>query len=331
MTLVQDSALARWTIHPATPLHHPQIADFLATTAGIAGRKFAADSRDIAEQLAGAFPDAVHLMLDKSGRVRGYAVLHRPHGLEPEVVAEFLFDPAAPARVLGDVVAGTVERFRAEAASIPGAYLRTFIGTDQQSAIDALIGHGARQEGQFIRTRKDLSGEDTEELEALRIDGLALLSWPEVIERGLLEQVRQLQFDTFQEHFGNMSKTPEIFAQHIESRSFTPDFSIAVVDGGGAAVGYVLGSTYTYINQGVEERSAHTDYIGVRRDLRRHGIAEFLLRKVWSAALRRGLSLASLGTDIHNRSNAHVLYERLGYRAVEHQFAYRIDAPTGTE
>ncbi|WP_333563693.1 GNAT family N-acetyltransferase [Mycolicibacterium sp. BiH015] len=64
------------------------------------------------------------------------------------------------------------------------------------------------------------------------------------------------------------------------------------------------------------------------RDQRRRGIAELLLRKIWSAALSRGLSVASLGTDINNRSNAHLLYERLGYVAVERQSAYRIEAPS---
>jgi ribosomal protein S18 acetylase RimI-like enzyme len=76
----------------------------------------------------------------------------------------------------------------------------------------------------------------------------------------------------------------------------------------------------------VEERSAHTDYIGVRRDQRKSGIGEFLLRKVWLAALRRGFTIASLGTDINNASRAHLLYQRLGYVAVERQSAYRIDS-----
>jgi len=319
-----------WTVRSATAVDHPHIADFLATTAGIAGRKFAADSRDIAEQLDGAFPGAVQVVRDEAGRVRGYTVLHPPHGPEPEISAEFVFAPGTPTTLLDTVVAATVERFLAESADLPGAYLRTFIGTDQQPAIAALIARGARQEGQFIRTRKELSGEDADALDRAVIDGLTLLSWPEVIERGLLEQVRRLQYDTFLEHFGNMSKTPEIFAHHIESRSFTPDFSNAVVTDDGQVVGYVLGSTYTYLDGDTEERSAHTDYIGVRRDQRKRGIAEFLLRKIWLVALRRGLHLASLGTDIHNRSNAHILYERLGYHAVEHQFAYRIDALTGT-
>ena len=322
MTIVTDA----WTDHPATTLDFAQIADFLATTTGIAGRKFAADSRDVAEQLDGAFPSGVRVVRDESGQVRGYAVLHTPHGLEPEIIADFVFDPATPDVVLDGVVSDTVDRFAAEAVGIPGAYLRTFIGADQQAAIDVLVRRGARQEGQFIRTRKELGNEDAERLSASSIAGLTLLSWPEVIERGLGEQVRQLQFDTFREHFGNMSKTPEVFAHHIRSRSFTPDFSNAAVTDDGQVVGYVLGSTYSHLTGGIEERSAHTDYIGVRADQRKRGIAEFLLRKVWLAALRRGLHLASLGTDIHNRSNAHVLYERLGYQTVEHQFAYRIDA-----
>ena len=135
-----------------------------------------------------------------------------------------------------------------------------------------------------------------------------------------------MQFNTFLEHFGNMSKTPELWQRHIKSRSFTPDFSIATVDEAGDVVGYVLGSTYTTGVGASEERSAHTDYIGVRRGQRRRGIGEFLLKKIWLAALRRGLTIASLGTDINNRSNAHLLYRRLGYVAVENSFAYRIDA-----
>jgi ribosomal protein S18 acetylase RimI-like enzyme len=134
-----------------------------------------------------------------------------------------------------------------------------------------------------------------------------------------------VQYNTFLEHFGNMSKTRELWDHHLHSRLFTPDFSVAAVTADDEVVGYVLGSTYTAGSVGNEERSAHTDYIGVRRDRRRQGIAELLLKKVWLAALQRGLTVASLGTDINNRSKAHLLYARLGYVAVEHQSAYRID------
>jgi ribosomal protein S18 acetylase RimI-like enzyme len=200
------------------------------------------------------------------------------------------------------------------------------IGTDQQPAVEALINHGASREAEFVRTRKPLEHEHVAELAAANLPGLTVLTWPELVERGLTEQVRRLQFDTFLEHFGNMSKSPEAFHHHVNSRTFTPDFSNAAVDESGAVVGYVLGSTFSAGAAPADERSAHTDYIGVRSDQRKRGIGELLLRKIWLAALRRGLTVASLGTDIDNRSKAHLLYRRLGYVSVQSQYAYRIDA-----
>jgi ribosomal protein S18 acetylase RimI-like enzyme len=325
VTLTDHRIVDNWSVTPVIAHDHPLIADFLATTRGLRGRKFAADSRDVAEQLDGVFPGGATVVRDDLGRVRGYTALHRPHGLQSEVLADFVFDPRTPPNVVDDLVGSAVATFREEALGIKDAFFRTFIGADQQSAIDALIRRGAKQEGQFIRTRKPLADENPAALQAAAIDGLTLVQWPEIVERGLGEQVRQVQYDTFLEHFGNMSKTPDLWRHHIESRLFTPDFSLAAIDGGGDVVGYVIGSTYTAGVGETEERSAHTDYIGVRRDHRRRGIGEFLLKKIWLAALRRGLTVASLGTDINNRSNAHLLYRRLGYVAVENQFAYRID------
>jgi ribosomal protein S18 acetylase RimI-like enzyme len=325
MTLTDYRIVDNWSVTTATTHDHPLIADFLATTGGLGGRKFAADSRDIAEQLDGVFDGGTTVVRDASGRVRGYTALHRPHGLQPEVLADFVFDPDTPPNVVDDLVDAAVSRFEQEAADIPGAFFRAFIGAGQQSEIDALIRRGATQEGQFIRTRKPLDAENAAELDAAAVDGLTVLRWPEIISRGLEERVRRLQYDTFLEHFGNMSKTPQLWRSHLESRAFTPDFSLATVDEAGNVVGYVLGSTYTSGVGAAEERSAHTDYIGVRSDQRRRGIGEFLLKKVWLAAVRRGLTVASLGTDINNRSDAHLLYRRLGYVAVEQQAAYRID------
>jgi ribosomal protein S18 acetylase RimI-like enzyme len=321
--------LDQWSVTPLTTLDHPAIADFLATTEGLGGRKFAADSRDVAEQLSGVLPNGASVIRDQTERVRGYAALHQPLGLEPELTAQFVFAPDAPPDVVDDVVGATVSRFTQEAESLPGAYLRAFTGADERAVIGALVRRGARLEGEFIRTRKPLHDEDLHALEDASLEGITVLSWPEVTLRGLGEQVRRLQYDTFLEHFGNMSKTPEVWHHHINSRLFTPDFSVAALDQAGEVVGYVLGSTYTAGAAGSEERSAHTDYIGVRRDYRKRGVAELLLKKIWLAALRRGLTAASLGTDIRNRSNAHRLYRRIGYVAVEGQVAHRIDTDEG--
>lgn len=326
MTLAQDTraVTAGWTVTEVTPRHHPLIADFLATTPGIGGRKFAADSRDVAEQLDGAYPGSTVVLLDDTGAVAGYAALHRPDGAEPEVLGNFVFGPHAPADAVRAIVDDSVGQFGRIA--VPGAYLRVYIGADQAVAIAALAARGARRERQFASTRKVLHDEDPAALAEARIDSVRILPWPEVVSGGFAEQVRQVQFDTFREHFGNMSKTPQRWNHHLASRVFTPDFSLAAVDDDDLVIGYVLGSTYTSGTGADEIRSAHTDYIGVRADRRKAGTAELLLRKLWLAALRRGFTHASLGTDIANASNAHLLYARLGYRTIAHEYAYRIDA-----
>jgi ribosomal protein S18 acetylase RimI-like enzyme len=329
MTVTDNRLVGTWAVHPATPHDYPHIADFLATTPGLGGRKFAADSRDVAEQLDGTYPGTAVVLRDESDNVLGYAALHGPDTEEPEILGDFVFAPSAPVEAVRRIVGDTVDHFRRVAT--PGSYLRVFIGEDQGAAIAALAEHGARRERQFVSTRKSLLAEDPEQLAAARIDGYTILSWPEVISGGYSEEVRRLQFDTFSEHFGNMSKTPQRWEHHLHSRAFTPDFSLAAVDRDGVVVGYVLGSTYTVRTDTGEERSAHTDYIGVRRDRRERGTGELLLKKIWLAALRRGFTAASLGTDINNASNAHVLYRRLGYVAVRDEYAYRIDADGRTE
>lgn len=324
MTLLDVPVTGSWSVSPATSSDHPRIADFLATTHGLSGRKFAADSRDVAEQLAATIEASV--LRDGTGRVRGYTAVHHPHGGEPEIIGDFVIDPNVPSDIIDDVVRSAVNRFEREAVAIPGAFLRVIVGANQPLVIDALNRRGAVREAEFVRTRKPLHAENPAVLERVAAPGITVIGWPEVETRGLGEQVRQLQHSTFLEHFGNMSKSPEGWAHHLASRAFTPDFSIAALDDGGDVVGYVLGSTFTSGVAGAEERSAHTDYIGVRPDLRRHGLGELLLKKIWLAALRRGLTVASLGTDINNRSKAHLLYRRLGYVAVEQQFSYRIDS-----
>ncbi|OMC39955.1 GNAT family acetyltransferase [Mycobacterium sp. GA-1841] len=324
MTLTDHRPTTGAAVSPATARDYPLIADFLATTPGLAGRKFAADSRDVAEQFDGVYPGSAVVLRGESDEVLGYAALHRPDGAEPEVLADFVFGPSVAHVTIETIVGDTVDRFRRVAPA--DAYLRVYIGADQPAAIEALVHRGARRERQFVATRKSLLGEDPGTLAAAHIDGLRILPWTEVISGGYAEQVRQLQFDTFSEHFGNMSKTPQRWEHHLHSRAFTPDFSIAAVDDGDVVVGYVLGSTYTTGVGADQEHSAHTDYIGVRRDRRTRGTGELLLRKIWLAALRRGLTVASLGTDIDNASRAHELYRRLGYLAVRDQYAYRIDA-----
>ena len=82
--------------------------------AGLSGRKFAADSRDIAEQL-GRRVSRGDGAARRGRAVRGYAAVHR-RTVEPEI-ADFVIDPEAPSNIIDDVVRTAVARFEREAAT----------------------------------------------------------------------------------------------------------------------------------------------------------------------------------------------------------------------
>jgi hypothetical protein len=120
MTLIEDRGVGNWSATTATTRDHPFIADFLATTGGLGGRKFAADSRDVAEHFVGAYPGAVTVLRDDTGNVRGYTLLRTPH--DDELGAEFVFDPSTPPNVVDGLVGSTVARFHAETAALRRTY-----------------------------------------------------------------------------------------------------------------------------------------------------------------------------------------------------------------
>lgn len=326
--IAPKSTAELWSHHPVSGIDLLDLADFLATTPGLGGRKFTAESRDIAEHLSGAFDAQARVLRSPAGQVRGYTVLHRPHGVDTnEIIGELVFGVDVPQEVVDRAVDEVVAAFDGIAATLSDdAYLRIIIGDTQRQAITALERHGSTVEARFTRERKRLLGLDPDVLASERVPGFRVLRWPEVLENGHAEQVRQVQFATFSEHFGNMSKTPDDWEHHLGSRLFAPDFSFGLIDERTLdIVGYVLGSVYNDGSHGPVESSAHTDYIGVSRSHRKRGLAELLLKNVWLSALRRGLPVASLGTDIDNASNSQALYRRLGYVPVEFQASYRLD------
>lgn len=119
MTLTDQALTTGWTVEAATAHDYPLIADFLATTPGLRGRKFAADSRDVAEQLAGVYPGSAVVLRSESADVLGYAALYQPDGAEPEVLADFVFSPEVGEVPVAGVVDDTVDRFHRQATPAP--------------------------------------------------------------------------------------------------------------------------------------------------------------------------------------------------------------------
>ena len=140
MTVLDVTETGHWSATPAGTVDYPLIADFLATTHGLSGRKFAADSRDVAEQLASVFTATV--LRDALGRVRGYAAVHRPHGGEPEVIGDFVIDPDVPSDIIDDVVRTAVGTF--ERAAVEEAEARQRDGLPLRAEIN-VVGYLARK------------------------------------------------------------------------------------------------------------------------------------------------------------------------------------------
>ncbi len=157
------------------------------------------------------------------------------------------------------------------------------------AAIDALMARGARKEGQFIR---DPQGPHRRgHLNALdvpphrRADPVELARGDRA--RTSLEQVRQLQYATFLEHFGNMSKTPESLRPPHPKPVFHARFQQRRGERTAQVVGYVLGSTYTSSRRAIARNAARLiDYIwcpqgsAQARDRPRSSCCG----KIWSAA-----------------------------------------------
>ncbi len=161
--------------------------------------------------------------------------------------------------------------------------------------------------------------------------GLTVLSWPEVIERGpgragassAVRHVPRALRQHVEDTRGVRGITSTAARSHRTSAS--PRSTTTV-----RSSGYVLGSTYTYRGRrGTRAQRPHRLHRRAPRISARRGIARVAAAQdlAGRAAPRPEPSRRWAPTS-HNRSNAHLLYERLGYLAVENQYAYRIDAPT---
>ncbi|NPD14864.1 GNAT family N-acetyltransferase [Xinfangfangia sp. D13-10-4-6] len=316
-----------WQLSLVRPADIPELIAFLTATPRLAGKKSGAAPRDIEELIASAIPGEAQILRGPGGSVAALSLLHSQHGDAPEILSTLLTLPDLVQPLADHLLAAQLGAFQRHGAALgPAAHLRFIQGDRQQPVVQALLRHGARIETRFYRFRRSLAFDDEGALARAFVPGYRLLSWAEALESGLSEAVRQLQYTTFKEHFGNMSKTAADWPHYIGNPAFAPDFSFALIhEASGAVAGYALASLYTDDSGPALETLPHIDYIGIRPDLRGQGLAKLILQKFWLEALLRGHQAVSLGSDIFNRTGAVWLYLGQGYAPVEHLAAYRFD------
>ena len=329
---VAESGLpAGWHLKEARPADTPDILAFLTAAPRLTGKKFGATLPDIDALIASAWPGEAKILRGLGGAgaggIEALSVLHSPHGEQPEILSTLLTRPDLPLPLADHLLLDQIRAFDRIGRSLgPGAFLRFIQGDRQEAVVRALLHRGARIETRFYRLRRSLAYDDETALDRAAVPGFRLLPWADVLACGLSEAVRQLQYDTFREHFGNMSKTREDWPGFIGNPGFARDYSFALTrEGNSEVVGYALASFYSDDSGPGFETLPHIDYIGVAKEFRGQGLAKLILQKFWLEALRRGHRAVSLGSDIFNRTGSVWLYLGQGYAPVEHQASYRFD------
>jgi mycothiol synthase len=129
-----------------------------------------------------------------------------------------------------------------------------------------------------------------------------------------------LEEATFADHWGQVPRTYEEFADDfLVSSSFDPGLWV-IAEAGDEPVGFAIGVT----------RPDHgwVSDIGVLSDYRRRGIGEALLRRMFELFAARGFEEARLNVDAGNTTGATRLYERAGMHPT-HRWAVYAKVLTG--
>ncbi|MFI6001811.1 GNAT family N-acetyltransferase [Streptomyces sp. NPDC051366] len=111
--------------------------------------------------------------------------------------------------------------------------------------------------------------------------------------------------ETFAAHFGHVERPYEAWLDHLDAREL--DWSLVWIASlpGEGDVGVLL-------TRDDRTGMGWLSRIGVRADLRGHGIGGFLLRHGFAAYAARGRDTVGLGVDVHNETGALALYEAHG-------------------
>jgi mycothiol synthase len=127
-------------------------------------------------------------------------------------------------------------------------------------------------------------------------------------EQRVYEAVEEAFIDHWNFHPSTIEKWREF---NVKAPNFDPDLWLVAWDGD-----EVAGASLNYPERSGDPGHGWVGTLGVRRDWRRRGVGEALLRRSFAALHARGLRKVGLGVDAENPTGATRLYERVGMRVV---------------
>ncbi|PPL20010.1 GNAT family N-acetyltransferase [Microterricola pindariensis] len=335
---VSAPAELRMPRHPEVALWRPASLDDLD---GIAVLQRAVDEADhpdwfttrewIAGNLRAAHIDAARdtlVALGADGTVLAYGVVAEAPGAGERVQVYLLgsVHPLWREHGIGRELMAwqhgrALQRLAASDARLPG-WITAFREEASRGAISVALRLGLRVTRYFSTMRRGLDVA----IPALPApSGVRIVPFTAELSAGALEA----RNDAFRDHWGNQPKAAESWERWITGEVFRPDLSwLAVVDEAGdggrprtRVVGFSLASVNEDDGNARGLRSVYIDRIGTVRSHRGRGIAPACIAATLRAAQDAGLELAILDVDADSPTQAHTLYERLGFRAGERRLA----------
>jgi mycothiol synthase len=126
------------------------------------------------------------------------------------------------------------------------------------------------------------------------------------------QRVYEAMQEAFRDHWGFHPVTLENWRGfNVKTRNFEPDMWLVAWDGD-----EVAGASLNYPERGGDPGHGWVGTLGVRRNWRRRGLGEALLRRSFAALHARGLRKVRLSVDAENPTGATRLYERAGMRVL---------------
>jgi mycothiol synthase len=140
------------------------------------------------------------------------------------------------------------------------------------------------------------------------------------------DATRLARNESFVDHWGSQASTPEVWQMLVGAATFRPDLSVVAVaegdDGEEEVVAFVLTTVEPEQWAAHGGRSAHVDYVGVRRAWRGRHLAQSLLATALARQAEAGFELCVLDVDSTSPTGAVGLYERAGFTTAGRRAAY---------
>lgn len=136
------------------------------------------------------------------------------------------------------------------------------------------------------------------------------------------EAARAAKNAAFADHWGSQPSSAESWAAWQKLATFRPELSRLAFDGD-RVVGFVTTDVNEEDWQRLGRSSGYIGLVGTVREWRGQGLASALLAEVMRAHRDAGFELSVLDVDAANPTGALGVYERLGFRSVSRDVAYR--------